>query len=134
MLRGRLVRRRGARARSRAQHPRCPRGIVWLLVSLVRVARAGWELGKSRSPIGPVQGGRDCLWDRVGTWLSCVLEEHADPAQNPDGMEWAHSVPEQSQALYRGEVGPEGVLRETHDLSDLLWMEEASGLRCVDQD
>ena len=105
-----------------------------MLVLLDHVARAGWDLGKSRSPIGPVQGGRDCLWDRVGTWLSCVVEQHVDLAQNPDGMEWAHSVPEESQALCRGEVGPERVLRETHDLSDLLWMEEASGLRGVDQD
>ena len=72
------------------------------------------------------------MWDGVGTWLSRVLEEHVDLTQNLDGVEWAHSIPEEGQALCWGEVGPERVLRETHDLGDLLWVEEASSLRDVD--
>ena len=112
--------------------PRCPRGIAWPLFPLVRVGGAGRELGKNESPIGPVQGSRDCLWDRIGSWLSCVLEEHANPAQNPNGMEWAHGIPKQSQALCRGDVGPEGVLREAHDLGDLMRVEEAGSLRGAD--
>ena len=66
----------------------------------------------------------------VGTWLSCVPEEHVDLAQNPDGMEWTHRDPKESQALCRGEGGPQGVLRETRDLGYLLWVEEASALWC----
>ena len=112
----------------------CPRyfkGASWPPLLLVRIDSVSVELWDKGSPISLMQGGCDCLWDGVGAWLSRVLEEHGDLTQNPNGMEWTHSIPEEGQALCRGEVGPEGVLRETHDLGDLLWVEEASSLRGV---